>query len=240
MGARTCILLLVAAAVLHVPPTAEQPITDPYKTFSVTSSGTGTTINAPLAKEYIKTNGLFTRYYRGMRTLHAPPIQDYTAKLKPPLYDQFLRGLDLIFNLTVQICTATHFYPVQAKVFRNTTQLPRCAKPDASLPPLFEDEPKQAHIDQLQQIVTAAHDDRMPLFFGPHHMPSAFHPSPKMGETQYVHLICNQTFTHCLKPNLTFDGSRRPLLRSSITIPRPVHRGEGKRAFPPSPQLDSR
>ena len=61
MEAKRCVLLLVAAAVLHVPPTAEQPITDPYKTFSVTSSGTGTTINAPLAKEYIKTNGLFTR-----------------------------------------------------------------------------------------------------------------------------------------------------------------------------------
>ena len=202
MGARTCILLLVAAAVLLVAPTAEQPTTNPYNTFSVISSGTGTTINAPLAKEYIKTNGLFTRYYRGMRTLHAPPIQEYTAKLKPPLYDQFLRGLDLIFNLTVQICTATHFYPVQAKVFRNTTQLPRCAKPDASLPPLFEDEPKKAHIDQLQQIITAAHDDRMPLFFGPHHMPSAFHPSPNMEGTQHVHLICNLTFPHCLKPNL--------------------------------------
>ena len=133
----------------------------------------------------------------------APPSKTFIAELKPPGHDHLVRGLDIIFNLTVQICTATHLFPIQAKIFNKWNPRPKCKKPDASLPPLFNDEPKQAHIDQIANILTAAEQDRSPVFVGPYNQPSRFHPTPNSTENPtHIFLICNATHRHCLEPNI--------------------------------------
>ena len=206
---RCPLLLALIAATLCSTLARQEPPTNHHSTFQITSIGTGTIITAPYTQQYITTNGLLTKYYLGHQRMIAPPPKTFIAELKPPRHDHLVRGLDIIFNLTVQICTATHLFPIQAKVFNTWNPRPKCKKPDASLPPLFQDEPKQAHIDQIANILTAAEKDRSPVFVGPYNQPSRFHPTPNAtNNPMHIFLICNMTHRHCLEPSIIAPAYR--------------------------------
>ena len=119
------------------------------------------------AENLHSTNGLFAKTIIGQRTLKEPSTREFIAKIRPPLFDPFVKGMQLLFNTTVMLCTLTHYYPIAGKIIKKDINRRKCKNYETSLPSPSQLNDNRGNLAQILNVVRMSSDEKTPLFVRP-------------------------------------------------------------------------